>query len=324
MSSHAWAIVLAGGEGTRIQSLIRRCLGFSCPKQYFTFCGKRSMLEHTIERAVRLVGNERVVTIIGRDHQRHLKHMKIPGLIIEQPVSRGTGAGVFLPATYILSQDPEATVLIFPSDHFIFPRADFLKQVEAARHWTDRLAHRIILMAAVPDLPETDYGWVEPGDPLSEADAAGHPLVREVRAFREKPGAEEARKCFDRGHLWNTMIIAAKLRALWSVAARLIPEMVEQFDALHRLLLSEGAAGTLEAQGALSRLYDLIPTFDFSSALLSRAAGDMAVMPLQGVLWSDWGRPERVFSSLRKIGRKPSFLEHARRWRRTRSHSVKL
>jgi len=318
MSDRTWVIVLAGGEGTRIQPLIRRCLGFSCPKQYFTFCGKRSMLENTVDRAARLVGPERVFTVIGKGHRRFLRHQNIQGTVIEQPTSRGTGAGVFLPATHILAQDPEAKVLIFPSDHFVSPKSEFLDQVNHARECVDQLDDKLILMAAVPDLPETDYGWVEPGAGLPALNGNGTTVIHEVRSFREKPCAEEARKCFERGYLWNTMIIAARLHALWRLGRQILPDVIEKFESFGQAHARQTGKSKREERAAVARLYRSIPSFDFSSAFLTQAAGHCAVMPLNGILWSDWGRPERVFDSLRRIGRKPQFLEAAIRWRRSR------
>jgi len=324
MSDRTWVIVLAGGEGTRIQPLIRRCLGFSCPKQYFTFCGKRSMLENTIDRASQFAGPERVITVIGKGHRRFLRHQNVQGMVIEQPSSRGTGAGVFLPATHILAQDPEANVLIFPSDHFVSPKADFLDQVDHARRCADHLEDKLILMAAVPDMPETDYGWVEPGEGLPTPERNGKVVIREVRSFREKPCAEEARRCFERGYLWNTMIVAARLRALWRLGKQILPDVIEKFESFGPAGFSRLGKGRREERAAIARLYQSIPGFDFSSTFLTQAAGHCAVMPLQGVLWSDWGRPERVFDSLRRIGRRPQFLEAALRWRRNRRLNARI
>ncbi len=322
MTGENWAIVLAGGEGTRIQPLIRWCLGFPCPKQYFTFCGERSMLEHTIDRAVRLVGPDRVVTVIGKGHRRFLKSQKIRGQVVDQPLSRGTGAGVFLPAAHILAQDPEATVLIFPSDHFVFPQKRFLEQVHQARRFIDNHDERILLMAAVPDLPETEYGWIEPGDGLLRPEEGGRPTVRTVRSFREKPCQEEARKCFEKGFLWNTMIVGARLRVLWKTGKQLLPDVIEKFESFHQLLIADGFKKKKEARKELRKLYKSIPSFDFSSAILAHAANQCAVVPLNGILWNDWGRPERVFDTLRRIGRKPLLLEAARRWRWNRHLSA--
>lgn len=317
-SNHTWAIVLAGGEGERIQPLIERCLGFSCPKQYFTFCGKHSMLENTVDRAVKLVGADRVITVIGSGHRRYIENQRIQGQILEQPVSRGTGAGVFLPAAHILARDPDATVLILPSDHFLCPRKRFLDQVDLARRCADDLAEKLILLAAVPDMPETDYGWVEPGAQVPGRDGEDRLRIREVISFREKPCATEAEKCFRQGHLWNTMIVATKLQALWRMGKRLLPEVIDRFESFHRTLLGNGAGRNRQEQSSVEKLYESIPEFDFSSTFLSRAASHCAVMPLQGILWSDWGRPERVIESLRRIGRRPLFLRGARRWRQNR------
>ncbi len=314
-NGNSWAIVLAGGEGTRIQPLIERCLGFACPKQYFAFCGKRSMLEHTLDRAVELVGPERVMTVIGSGHRRYLENQRIQGLVIEQPVSRGTGAGVFLPASHILARDPDATVMIFPSDHFVCPRTEFLEQVDRARYYADHIDERMILFGAVPDVPETDYGWVQPGIKLQGSNGKNQLVIHEVTSFHEKPCADEARKCFDKGYLWNTMIIVTKIRSLFKLGKRLLPEVTGRFESFHRMLTGNRAHKKRDEDGSLVKLYHSIPSFDFSSSLLTKAATQLAVMKLQGVTWSDWGRPERVFESLHRIGRKPRFLETAGAWR---------
>ncbi len=315
MTGHQWAIVLAGGEGTRIQPLIERCLGFACPKQYFTFCGRRSMLEHTIDRAVELVGEDRVITVTGCGHSRFLRIQRVRGMVMEQPVSRGTGAGILLPASYIHRQDPEATVLIFPSDHFISPKTDFLEQVTHAQTCAARIAERMILLAAVPDHPETEYGWVEPGLAVPGLAIEGRPLIHEVRSFREKPCASEAKECFERGDLWNTMIIATRIMALWRVVKRIVPGVLDRFETFYRNLPGRRAKQKLEEKSALQGLYHSIPCFDFSSTFLTCASSHLAVMPMQRVLWSDWGRPERVFSTLRRIGREPCLFETSRRWK---------
>ncbi len=315
MPAKTWAVVLAGGEGTRIQPFIRKYLGFALPKQYFTFCGKKSMLEHTIDRAVELTHADRVITVTGNGHGRYLAMQNVRGEILEQPFARGTGAGVFLPVAHIMARDPDASVVIFPSDHFIFPKKRFLEQADVARQLAENPSLPFILLAAHPDLSETDYGWVEPGSVVAGLDPSGSASIRRVRSFREKPGADEARRCFERGDLWNTMIIAAKVKALWKLTQRLLPEITGRFDLFRRRLGRIKPAGKKRADLHLVDLYQSIPDFDFSRAFLAPAAPQFVVMPLDDILWSDWGRPERVFESLRKIGRRPSLLETARRWR---------
>ncbi len=308
MSDRCWAIILAGGEGTRIQPFIKQSTGLTCPKQYFAFCGRHSMLEHTNERAMALVGADRVVTVIGSGHRRYLRGQKIDGLILEQPTSRGTLAGVLLPAAHILARDPRATIFIFPSDHFISPTAEFVKQVELARLCVEEHPGKMILLAAVPDMPETDYGWIEPGRILFRG-MASEPQISEVRSFREKPSSDEARMCFEKGFLWNTMIVVTKVKSLWRLGRKLMPEVIDRFESFSGI--RRGNPATFkggEVPGTIKKLYDSIPAFDFSSTLLTSSPSELAVMPLKGVLWSDWGRPERVLEVLRKIGREPGFL----------------
>ncbi len=321
MSSACWAIVLAGGEGTRLQAFIRQCLGFACPKQYFRFCGKRSMLEHTIERAVSLVGKDRVITVIGPGHCRYFQRKQIPGMVIEQPAVRGTGAGVYLPATYVLSRDPEATVIILPSDHFIFPKTKFLKQACSAMDLAERMDQRMLLMAAVPDRAETEYGWVEPGEDLRAPNEFAYCRLHVARSFYEKPGAELANRLLAGDYLWNTMILATKANLLWSVGKKIVPRIVEQFESFRTFLADKRALDEREERACLINLYESIPAFDFSSTILTQAVGQLAILPLQGILWSDWGRPERVFESLTRIGRKPRFSQIARQWRKSRHTS---
>ncbi len=317
MPNQPWVVVLAGGEGTRIQPLIKRCLGFSLPKQYFTFCGRRSMLEHTYDRAVEIAGADRVITVIGSGHRHFLRKQHVQGLVMEQPMSRGTLAGVLLPVSHILAHEPEASILIFPSDHFICPTAEFIRQAELAREYAEVYSERMILMAATPDIPEPDYGWVEPGGELPNPAMTGVTAVREVRSFCEKPGREVAKGYFERGFLWNTMIIATKVKALWNLARKMLPEVIERFEVFNRTPFPDKSVERGNEQTSrLIRLYRSIPTLDFSSTLLTKAAGRLAVMPLQNIIWSDWGRPERVFESLKKIGRRPLFLDAARAWGR--------
>jgi len=168
-SGARWAIVLAGGSGSRMQAFTKRWLGHPRPKQYCAFTGRRTMLEHTLERASAAAGSWRVVTIIDPKHKEYLlapRRMRVPGHIIEQPQPRDTGPGVFLPLARVLAQDSEAIVALMPSDHFIFPRKRFLALLEEAYLLAERLPEDLVLLAARPDSPESDYGWILPGAPI--------------------------------------------------------------------------------------------------------------------------------------------------------------
>jgi mannose-1-phosphate guanylyltransferase len=153
------------------------------------------MLEHTLDRARRLVGRQRILTIIDRSHRRFLRvdgQYEIPGRVLEQPRQLDTGPGILLPATYVLARDPTATVVILPSDHYVYPEERFLARVQQAVSLVERRTDRLILLGAKPNRAEADYGWIRartrPGSRFSQSEAT------EIQAFLEKPSERATRQ----------------------------------------------------------------------------------------------------------------------------------
>jgi mannose-1-phosphate guanylyltransferase len=290
-----WAVVLAGGDGQRMEAFIRRWLGHPRPKQYCAFAGGRTMLEHTFDRALGVVEPERFVTVINADHRRYAEGLAVPGRIVEQPERRDTGPGVYLPLTHVMSQDPDALVAILPSDHFIRPKERFQALLDEAYRLADFLPGQIVLMSARPEGAEADYGWISPGMALAGRSATL------VERFKEKPAAAEAAELYRRGGLWNTMIMTARVSALWQVARALRPAMIERFDALRPFM------GGPEEARAVARAYRDMESVNFSRDIVEPAAAWTVAMPMDGVQWSDWGRPQRIAQTLAEIGKTESF-----------------
>jgi mannose-1-phosphate guanylyltransferase len=312
-----WGIVLAGGEGARMRPLITHWLGEERPKQYCTFVGSRSMFQHTIDRACSVVPRERIVTIIGRDHRKFLAESgdyHLPGLLLEQPTNLGTAPGVFLPTAYVLAENPEATVILLPSDHFVHPENRFCEHIVRAFELAEKHPDQIILVGATPDRAETDYGWISPGKP----GAAGlRPLIHgsvPVAAFQEKPGGKAALALLQQGCLWNTMVIAASAKLLWRLGRQCLPEMMCKFDAFLLVLraIREGRIDPKYEASALAGIYSDLAPADFSKDILQHVSGQSILLPMEGVDWCDWGRPQRVTETLARLGRRPLFpSEHA-------------
>jgi len=306
-SGARWAIVLAGGSGSRMQAFTKRWLGHPRPKQYCAFTGRRTMLEHTLERASAAAGSWRVVTIIDPKHKEYLlapRRMRVPGHIIEQPQPRDTGPGVFLPLARVLAQDSEAIVALMPSDHFIFPRKRFLALLEEAYLLAERLPEDLVLLAARPDSPESDYGWILPGAPIPDSRAL------RVSLFREKPGHDDAVELRRQGALWNTMIVTTRAATLWEVGRRFQPGMIRRFEALM------GRIGLPDQSEAVTEAYRGMDALNFSRDILEPAAERTVVLPMDGVRWCDWGRPRRVIETLGQIGKPPSFPVETKNRRR--------
>lgn len=305
--TNCWAIVLAGGEGTRVRPFIESWLGAPRPKQYCSFFGDASMLESTLERAIQLTAPDRVLTVTGPGHGRYLAGLgndHLPGRLLEQPRNLETAPGVFLPLAYVMAKDPAAAVVLMPSDHFVAPTERIVEQLARAVRLTEVFPPRIVLLGAIPDGPETDFGWIEPGDLTLEVAGA-----RPVRAFREKPGADLALDYYRRGFLWNTMISVCRARTLWRIGKQTLPDMLIHFERFRRVIQSidAGRAPRAHEQIALEDLYRHLEPANFSSDLLEKVADCSLVMPLESIHWSDWGRPERIHASLARLGAEPNF-----------------
>lgn len=296
-----WSIILAGGEGERVKPMIQRWLGQHKPKQYCTFVGTRSMFQHTLDRAIKLTDPERTVVVIARGHRREamvqLEDRKA-GLILLQPRNRDTAAGLFLPLTYIRARDPEATVIVYPSDHFVYPENRFLEAVQQSAWAAQWLKDRAVLLGMSPAGLELDYGWIQPGEALA---TPANLKAQAVRAFLEKPSAAEADAALTNGALWNTLVLAASVEALWTLGHRCFPEVMTLFERLGTTI------GTSEESTVLEAIYRDMPVKNFSTDLLQRVPDRIAVMELSQVLWSDWGKPARIANTLRRIGRQPAF-----------------
>lgn len=285
-----WAIILAGGEGTRLSLLTINRFGEHRPKQYCAFLGERTMFDHTMDRAVGFVGRQRIVTVIGHGHMRFLAKPRpspLFGYVVEQPCNRETAPGVFLPLAYVLAHDPEATVAIFPSDHYIAPNEAFLASMDRAARVAEKMPDHLVLAAAVADRPEVEYGWIQPGAPIK-----GYDGLASVRQFHEKPDPSRALSFYNEGFLWNTLNMAVKGATLWDLGRKHQPQMMERFERLR------AAIGTARETETLAQIYADMPLVNFSKAILERAVAQALVMPMQDLEWSDWGKPERIQETL--------------------------
>lgn len=311
--STCWPVILAGGEGSRLRPSIQKWLGYPRPKQYCTFLGSRTMLQHTLDRALGLSERDHIVTILGNGHRRYLDkagESPIPGTVVEQPYNLGTATGVLLAATYVYSRDPHATMVLLPSDHFVYPEERFLANLSRMHELAEQFEDSIVLLGAKPNRAETEYGWIEPRESFGQTDGTpGNMDYSKVQSFHEKPERDLALEYFRSGFLWNTMVVAVKVRTLLRIGWRLLPAMMDRFDELYRVLC-EIDAGRIDVGYeaiALSQVYENLEEADFSRDILQAVARECIVHRMEGVDWSDWGQPQRIAESLERIGRKGNF-----------------
>jgi len=225
--------------------------------------------------------------------------------VVEQPSNRGTAAGVLFPLSVVLNQDPDATVFIVPSDHFLYPERRFHQYVTEAMHLAETYKEGLVLIGASPDRAEPDYGWIRPGFVAAQSRIRRRSFM--VRGFCEKPSRSVSERLFEDGWLWNTMMLAVKARVLWNIAQATIGNIVERFETFGKVVhaVYEGRVPFDHMDIAADHIYADLPTTDLSRDIIQPAAEqrlvEPIVLPIKDIQWSDWGRPERIVSTLSKL-----------------------
>ena len=298
--SRLWSIILAASDGKAVDHFVARWLGRPVPKEYCVFVGARSMFQHALDRAEQMASSERLIAVVSPDHRQEafqqLDQRTIGGLLLHPP-HQGTAADVFLPLTYVRERDPDATVVVFPSDHFVYPEARFLAQVRQAQSIVEGHPETVLLLGVAPDRLELDYGWIGAGLPM--CDHLDN-KVRRVHSLVERPSAVEADNLLHAGGLWNTRTFVAKVSTLWDIGWKTMPRSMPLFERLGKAIGCPNEALEREA------IYREVSGEEFSH-ILGQATERLAVLELSGVLWSEWNRPERIAETLRRIDREPAF-----------------
>jgi mannose-1-phosphate guanylyltransferase len=309
-------LVLAGGEGQRLKSFIRRLRGDSLPKQYVQFTGTRSMLEHTYRRAERLIPRQRLFTVVNQAHTKYPAVVdqlggRHRGTVVVQPENRETGAGLLLPLMHIHKRYPNAMVAVFPSDQFIWEEDRLMRHVRLAHAIVKRHPSKLVMLGIQPEYGELEYGYIVP---TKDSDVSGWGM-HAVTKFIEKPDFMYAHKLIARGALWNTMMMVFKADSLLQWVDELRPEIYRHFKRIY------AAIGTGRESAVLRDTYDRLETVNFSKDLLEPIAQKyptrLAVLPVTNVAWSDWGSESRIVETLKRIGRVPqAVVNSAARTRR--------
>lgn len=294
-----WGVVLSGGQGVRLRPFVQQAFGLDTPKQYVPFMGRRSMFQHTLDRATMFVPEERLLAVADVRHAATVAAQlgaRRPGAVVYQPLNRETAAGVMLPLAHILERDPEAVAVFLPSDHFVLEETRFMRHVAEAAATAARLPEGIVLLGVRPNAPETEYGWIEPGAPLRVPHVCG---VSTVRRFIEKPGAVEALRSYRRGHLWNSFITVARAESLFRLVSRRLPALGRAFRRIR------AAVGTTHYARTVDSEYAGLPPANLSKHVFEAEPQALSLMALEGVTWSDWGSQRRIVETFAALRRRP-------------------
>lgn len=295
------AIVMAGGDGTRLRSLTRQIFGHDTPKQFCVLTGSTTLLEQALQRAALMADRRLTLTVVNRAHQSFyaplLSHLESRN-VVEQPGNLDTAPAILYALLRLAAGAPDASVVILPSDHFIDDERGFARHVGAAFAAVERRPELTVLLGVKPSTPETSYGWITPGAQIS---GALDGRVRTVKRFVEKPALALAHRLMEQGSLWNTAVIVGRVSTLVGMF------MIAASPLYFAFAKARPAFNTALERNAVEGLYRDQRPVNFSSQVLQRASLNLAVMPVEGVHWSDLGEAARVMEALARTGERPKW-----------------
>lgn len=294
-----WGVILAGGDGTRLQALTRLISGDDRPKQFCPLVTRDTLLEQTRRRARRTIPDHHLLFYLSRHHEPFYRQEASlqPSQRVVQPSNKGTTPPILHSLLSIARLDREALVAILPCDHHYADDNAFTAALESAFEVAERRRDAIVLLGAHPQGPEVEYGWIE----LAAGNDLAQPLG--VKRFLEKPSSQVARQLMNQGALWNTFVMVGHVSTFLEMIAAALPELMEMFPA--------GSLWTGSELHIPEFIYQRLNATDFSRCVLSRAAQNsrLIVLLLRHAGWSDLGHPDRVLAVLEARGLTPWWRE---------------
>ena len=300
-ANNEWAVILAGGEGTRLKSLTRQIIGDERPKQFCSVMGGATLLEETQRRAALELAWERTLYVLNRAHEKFYAPLlagEPSSNLVIQPCNRGTAPAILYSLLRIAAVDSNALVAFLPSDHYISDNAKFMAHIRAALDTARRRPDLVILLGLEPESPEVEYGWIESTDRIP-----GSRRLFRVRRFWEKPNQRLAQVLMLRGCLWNSFVMVSSVEALLETIASALPDLYRSFSFIQPILTTSAEPNAVE------RLYEQLDEVNFSHQVLALQPQRLAVLRVSGVRWNDLGEPRRVMASLNMAGIRPHWAD---------------
>jgi mannose-1-phosphate guanylyltransferase len=274
---HFWAVVPAGGSGTRLWPLSRS----ASPKFLHDLTGSgRSLLQETVDR-VTSTAADRVLVVTGAAHREQVVAQLPAVRVVAEPSPRDSMAAIGLAAAMLEREDPDAVMGSFAADHLIADRAAFDRAVRLAAEVA--LEDWLVTVAIAPTRPASAFGYIRQGGAL-----AGHDGAFLVEEFVEKPSVEVARSYLASGDFrWNAGMFVVRPRVLLDLLASRHPE----FAAALRHLAADPTG--------LGEIWPTLPRIAIDHAVAEPAAADGRVATVPASFdWDDLGDFHSLASAL--------------------------
>ncbi len=222
-TSHRYCVIMCGGIGSRFWPYSRT----NKPKQFIDFFGTgRTLLQMTYDRMLPLVPAENILVVTNATYaslvKEQLPEIKSEQILLE-PCRRNTAPCIAWAAYHIAAKDPDAVMIVTPSDHLITREPVFQQCVNRGFDFVSE-NDALLTLGITPTRPETGYGYIQIGQEVEQG-------IRKVKTFTEKPNREIAQVFVDTGEFfWNAGIFLWRVSSIKSTLSKYLPDLVEEFD----------------------------------------------------------------------------------------------
>ena len=286
ISEKHFCVILAGGKGRRLWPCSRE----QKPKQFIDFFGTgRTQLQQAYDRMVRIVPRENIY-ISTQVEYSHWVTDQLPELpadnVLAEPVARNTAPSVAWSAMRIHKRNPEANVLVLPSDQLVMNETNFLRSVEIGFSYVSE-NDVLLVMGVKPTRPEPGYGYIQLGD------LSCKPEVFRVKSFTEKPEREFAKMFMESGEFyWNTSVFISNTRYLTQSFEEIFPSVL-------RNLKFENPNYTYEEElEYVAQNYPRYPNLSIDYAILEHSQNVYVMKCDFG--WADLGTWHAIYECMSK------------------------
>ncbi len=289
MDKHLYAVILAGGSGTRFWPLSRHLY----PKQLLRIFGDETLIQQTMRRVLGSVPPDRVLISTNRVQEDSIRFQlgewkdALQDNFVIEPESRNTAPAIALAATELVRRDPEAVMLLLPADHVIKGEAKFRAAVTLGTELA--VAGHLVTFGVPPIRPETGYGYIQPKARVrlgARGKLVGYPVAR----FVEKPDAATAKRYLKAGnYYWNSGIFMWRASVILEELARHQPTLARALRKIGALMASGAPSSDVE------QAYCRLTSVSIDNGVMERSSR-AAMIPVD-FAWSDVGN----WSSLEEV-----------------------
>ncbi|MCM1483495.1 MAG: mannose-1-phosphate guanylyltransferase [Muribaculaceae bacterium] len=273
-NEHRYCVIMCGGIGSRFWPYSRA----DRPKQFIDFFGTgRSLLQMSYERILPVVPKENVLVVTNAKYASLVRE-QLPELtdsqILLEPDRRNTAPCIAWAAYHLAAIDPQASMIVTPSDHLITREGVFEQCVRRGFDFVEQ-NDALLTLGIHPTRPETGYGYIQIGREVE-------PGLMKVKTFTEKPDLELARVFLESGEFfWNAGIFMWRVDTIIKAVHRYLPDLTGEFDK------GAGLFGTPAENGFIAEHFPACPSISIDFGVMEKA--DNVYVECVGFGWSDLG-----------------------------------